>query len=58
MFSVVWVDKYSEECDSFERNCSYLQVPFWGIKNRILDVGFLNTWWITSRKMLDYDINY
>ncbi|XP_060525087.1 mitochondrial import inner membrane translocase subunit Tim29 [Cylas formicarius] len=58
IFSVIWVDKYSEGCDLYENNCPYLQVPYVGVLSRILDIGFLNIWWITSRKMLDYDINY
>ncbi|XP_050302974.1 mitochondrial import inner membrane translocase subunit Tim29 [Anthonomus grandis grandis] len=58
IFSIIWVDKFSKECDTYESKCTYLQVPYWGIPSRILDIGFLNVWWITSRKMLDYDINY
>ncbi|XP_019769948.1 mitochondrial import inner membrane translocase subunit Tim29 [Dendroctonus ponderosae] len=58
LFSIMWVDKRSKECDSYESNCSYLKVPFWNVSSRILDVGFLNVWWIISRQMLDYDINY
>ncbi|KAF7281252.1 hypothetical protein GWI33_004986 [Rhynchophorus ferrugineus] len=58
IMSIMWTDKYSDDCDLYESNCSYLQVPYWDIRNRILDIGFLNVWWITSRKMLDYDINY
>ncbi|CAG9769486.1 unnamed protein product [Ceutorhynchus assimilis] len=58
LLSLIWVDKFSEECDLYESNCSYLKVPFYKITGRILDVGFLNVWWIISRRMLDYDINY
>ncbi|XP_066248557.1 mitochondrial import inner membrane translocase subunit Tim29 [Euwallacea similis] len=58
IMSFVWMDKYSEECDLYESNCSYLQIPYWKLSGQILDVGFLNVWWIISRKMLDFDINY
>ncbi|XP_072391003.1 mitochondrial import inner membrane translocase subunit Tim29 [Diabrotica undecimpunctata] len=58
VFSIVWVDEFSEDCDNYECNCSYLQVPYTRFGERILDIGFLNTWWIISRKMLDYDVNY
>ncbi|XP_030754725.1 mitochondrial import inner membrane translocase subunit Tim29 [Sitophilus oryzae] len=58
VLSIIWVDKFSEDCNLYENTCSYLQVPFWEIRKRMLDIGFLNVWWITSRKMLDYDINY
>lgn len=56
--SVMWVDTYSEECDTYESNCSYTQVGYRHIMGRIIDFGFLNNWWILSRKMLDYDVNY
>lgn len=56
--SIVWVDNYSNECDLYESNCKYLKVPYSKFTERILDIGFCNIWWITSRKMLDYDINY
>ncbi|XP_023022685.2 mitochondrial import inner membrane translocase subunit Tim29 [Leptinotarsa decemlineata] len=58
ILSIIWVDEFSSECDTYESNCSYLQVPYRKLGDRIIDVGFLNIWWITSRKMLDYDINY
>ncbi|XP_019881287.2 mitochondrial import inner membrane translocase subunit Tim29 [Aethina tumida] len=58
LFSVVWRDNYSDECDIYENNCSYLQLPYSKFPSSIIDIGFLNIWWITSRKMIDYDINY
>lgn len=56
--SIIWVDNYSDECDVYASQCKYLKVPYSTFKDRILDVGFCNIWWIISRKMLDYDINY
>lgn len=56
--SIIWVDNYSNECNTYESNCSYLKVPYRKFTDHILDVGFLNVWWVISRKMLDYDINY
>lgn len=58
LFSIIWVDNYSDQCDMYETNCSYLRLPYRRIVNKVIDVGFLNIWWIISRKMLDYDINY
>ncbi|CAH1114466.1 unnamed protein product [Psylliodes chrysocephalus] len=58
ILSIVWVDEFSEDCDTYECKCSYLQVPYRRFGERILDVGFLNTWWVISRRMLDYDINF
>ncbi|XP_056648998.1 mitochondrial import inner membrane translocase subunit Tim29 [Diorhabda sublineata] len=57
VFSIVWVDEFSKDCDTYECKCSYLQVPYRHFGTRILDVGFLNTWWVISRRMLDYDVN-
>lgn len=56
--SIIWVDNYSSECDLYEAQCKYLKIPYTKFFERILDVGFCNIWWVTSRKMLDYDINY
>ncbi|XP_018574311.1 mitochondrial import inner membrane translocase subunit Tim29 [Anoplophora glabripennis] len=56
--SIIWVDNFSSECNTYESNCSYLKVPYRKFTDHILDVGFLNVWWVISRKMLDYDINY
>lgn len=58
ILSIIWVDEYSSECNVYETNCSYLQVPYRKLHERIIDVGFLNIWWNISKKMLDYDINY
>ncbi|KAJ3665074.1 hypothetical protein Zmor_000587 [Zophobas morio] len=58
LFSIIWVDKYSDQCDVYETNCSYLKLPYRKIASQVIDVGFINIWWVISRKMLDYDINY
>ncbi|XP_044258425.1 mitochondrial import inner membrane translocase subunit Tim29 [Tribolium madens] len=58
LFSIIWVDKYSDQCNMYETNCSYLKLPYRKFASQVIDVGFLNIWWVISRKMLDYDINY
>lgn len=58
IFSLIWVDKYSDECSTYETNCSYMQVQYRHFFKQVIDVGFLNIWWNMSSKMLDYDINY
>ncbi|KAG5871497.1 hypothetical protein JTB14_030834 [Gonioctena quinquepunctata] len=56
VFSIIWVDKFSSECDTYESTVRiYRYLIKVGRPN--IDVGFLNIWWITSRKMLDYDID-
>lgn len=58
LFSIIWVDNHSEDCKTYESNCSYLKIQYSQFFNHVLDVGFFNIWWNISRKMLDYDINY
>lgn len=58
VFSLMWVDLYSDVCHTYEAHCDYLQLDYKQFGKRILDVGFLNHWWILSRKMVDYDVNY
>lgn len=55
--SVIWVDKSSADCNTYESNCSYLGIKSSEIFSRVLDVGFLGIWWNTSKHMIDYDIN-
>lgn len=56
--SIMWIDDFSDECSTFEAQCSYLKLQYSKFTSRILDVGFLDNWWILSNKMIDYDINY
>lgn len=56
--SIIWSDYYSETCNVYEAQCSYLKLQYHKIFNKIVDVGFLDKWWILSDKMVDYDINY
>lgn len=56
--SVMWIDDFSAESDTYETNCSYLQIGYTRIARRIIDFGFLNNWWVLSRRMLDYDVNF
>ncbi|XP_017775101.1 PREDICTED: uncharacterized protein C19orf52 homolog [Nicrophorus vespilloides] len=56
--SFIWVDNNSDKCAAFQTQCSYLQLKYSEIINRIIDVGFLDTWWMLAKKMTDYDINY
>lgn len=58
VFSVIWIDNFSNKCNTFEAQCSYLKVSYSKFLNRIIDVGFLDNWWILKKKMENYDINY
>lgn len=58
VFSIIWEDLYSNMNDNYEAHCDYTQLRYSEFTSRILDVGFLDRWWILSDKMVDYDINY
>lgn len=58
LFSVILRNFKSSRCDLFQENCSYIQPSYLEIvRHHIIDVGFLNKWWIFDRKMIDFDIN-
>ncbi|KAK9700497.1 Translocase of the Inner Mitochondrial membrane 29 [Popillia japonica] len=58
LFSFIWIDNFSKDCHLFEAHCPYLQLEYSTFPGRIIDFGFLNTWWVLAKKMTDYDINY
>ena len=58
VFSLIWIDDYSPSCNTYESQCSYLQIPYLKWLDRVIDVGFLDTWWVLVKKMTDYDVNY
>lgn len=56
-FSVIWIDNYNKVLGLYKSNCSYLKPRYVTFYERIVDVGFINKWWVISNKMKDYDIN-
>ena len=59
LLTVVWRSDYSDQLGHVKANCKYLKTGFTDIftEGRVVDVGFLGKWWITSKAMEDYDIN-
>jgi len=55
--SVMWVDDYSESLGLFAARCDYLKPGWLDIRHRVIDVGFLGKWLISSKKMEEFDIN-
>merc|ERR1719187_35467 len=55
--SVMWVDDYSSELGSAASQCEYLKPGWLDMRYRIVDVGFMNRWWISHNKMVDFDVN-
>lgn len=58
LFSLIWLDDFSSNCNLFEAHCPYLKLEYKNFPSRIIDFGFLDTWWVLTKKMTDYDINY
>lgn len=58
VMSFVWVDNFSQDVKKFDAQCDYLRVGYLDRLNRIVDIGFLGTWWCLTRKMRDFDVNY
>eukprot|EP00088_Acartia_fossae_P056524 TRINITY_DN6581_c0_g1_i3.p1 TRINITY_DN6581_c0_g1~~TRINITY_DN6581_c0_g1_i3.p1 ORF type:complete len:195 (-),score=5.66 TRINITY_DN6581_c0_g1_i3:5-589(-) len=57
IFSIIWVDDFASELGVFASQCEYTKPSFRDLRARLIDVGFLGRWWISSRKMKDYDVN-
>jgi len=55
--SIIWVDDYAPELGLYAAKCDYLQPSWLDIRYRILDIGFIGRWWLSHRKMVDYDVN-
>lgn len=57
IFSLLWVDNYAKVCGVFKSRCEYLQPRYLTFHERVMDVGFLGTWWVIKKKMEEFDIN-
>lgn len=57
ILSLIWLDNYDRDCFLYKAVCSYLKPRYITFHERIVDVGFLERWWLLERKMKDYDVN-
>ena len=55
--SLLWVDNYAKVCGVFKSQCEYLKPRYLTFHERIVDIGFLGSWWILENKMKHFDIN-
>lgn len=55
--SFLWIDNYDKALSLYKTTCTHLQPDYLMWHKRIIDVGFLNTWWTLKDKMIDYDVN-
>lgn len=57
-FSLMFEKPVNDNCSIYAARCSYLKPSYLDyIRNRVLDIGCFNTWWILKYKTVDYDIN-
>lgn len=57
VISLIWLDDYDKMCFLYKAICPHLKVEYLKFYERVIDVGFLDKWWILESKMKDYDIN-
>ncbi|OXU24874.1 hypothetical protein TSAR_011918 [Trichomalopsis sarcophagae] len=57
VISFVWLDNYDKGCALYKTVCPYLKPRYVTFYQRIVDVGFLDNWWILDNSMTDYDVN-
>uniref|UniRef100_A0A1B6BXL3 Mitochondrial import inner membrane translocase subunit Tim29 n=1 Tax=Clastoptera arizonana TaxID=38151 RepID=A0A1B6BXL3_9HEMI len=57
IFSVIWLDNYNSNLGLYKTSVPYLKPKITTYWDRIIDIGFLNKWWILNNKMIDYDVN-
>ncbi len=57
VFTLVLKEKYSNDCDIFDRNCYYTKPRWLSMKDRFVDIGFLGRWYQLEKAMIDFDVN-
>lgn len=57
LFSLMWVDNFKDTVGLYKATCRYLAPEILTFHTRIVDVGFLDRWWLLEKKMIDCDVN-
>lgn len=55
--TLVWLDNFAEDLSLYKATCNYLQPDWRTFSDRIIDIGWMNTWWTLRQKTVDYDVN-
>lgn len=55
--SLIWLDDYDKMCSLYKAACPYLKIRYLTFYQRVVDIGFLDKWWILENNMKDYDVN-
>lgn len=57
LFSVVFEQNLSSDCDLYEKHCSYVQPRWKHLWSRVVDIGFMGHWFLLEKAMVNYDVN-
>ena len=57
IISIIWLDNYDKCCSIYKSVCPYMKPEYFTFHRRIVDIGFLDTWWNLKNIMLNYDVN-
>ncbi|KAI5703912.1 hypothetical protein M8J76_001385 [Diaphorina citri] len=58
IFSIVFKEDFSDHLEVYKKQCDYLHPSYLAyLKERIVDVGFLNHWYFMAKAMENYDVN-
>lgn len=57
IFSILWLDTNSSDCALYKNICTHLKPPYITLHRRIIDLGFLDDWWVLKNRMYNYDVN-
>ena len=55
--SVIWVDDGDMRLGVYSSQCEYLRPTWRDMRYRMVDVGLFGVWWISSKKMEEYDVS-
>lgn len=58
VISFIWIDNYDKNCSLYKTTCEYLKPPYATFNERVIDVGFLNKFWVLEERMKEYDVNF
>lgn len=58
LFSIMWLDDNATALSTYDATCDYLKPELRTFHERIIDIGWMNTWWNLEKNMKDFDVNY
>ncbi|XP_033215689.1 mitochondrial import inner membrane translocase subunit Tim29 [Belonocnema kinseyi] len=57
IISFMWLDNFDRATAVYKATCPYLKPRYLTFYQRIIDIGFMDRWWLLEEKMHDYDVN-